>query len=96
LASAANERQLRTVTEEIERRLAEIGRKPRRREGTNDTGWMLLDYGDIVVHAFTEEQRAYYSLERLWSDAPKVPFDARAAAASTAPSAGGSGPSQAE
>jgi ribosome-associated protein len=59
---------------------------------------MLLDYGDIVVHAFTEEQRAYYSLERLWSDAPKVPFDGRAAATvSTAPSAGGgSGSGQAE
>ncbi|MBA2729348.1 MAG: ribosome silencing factor [Euzebyaceae bacterium] len=98
LASAANDRQLRTVAEEIERRLAETGRKPRRREGTKDTGWMLLDYGDIVVHAFTEEQRAYYSLELLWSDAPKVPFDGRAAATvSTAPSAGGgSGSGQAE
>jgi len=72
--------------------LAETGRKPRRREGTKDTGWMLLDYGDIVVHAFTEEQRAYYSLERLWSDAPVVAFDGRAAAtASTAPPAGGGG-----
>jgi ribosome-associated protein len=92
LASAANDRQLRTVAEEIERRLAETGRKPRRREGTKDTGWMLLDYGDIVVHAFTEEQRAYYSLERLWSDAPVVAFDGRAAAtASTAPPAGGGG-----
>lgn len=42
---------------------------------------MLLDYGDIVVHAFTEEQRRFYDLERLWSDAPVVPFDAATAAA---------------
>ena len=60
------------------RQLAEGGRKPRRREGTKDTGWMLLDYGDVVVHAFTAEQRDYYSLERLWSDAPVVPFAAPA------------------
>lgn len=81
LASAANERQLGTVADEVERALRDSGRKPRRREGTKDTGWMLLDYGDIVVHAFTEEQRAFYSLERLWGDAPIVEFDQRANAA---------------
>jgi ribosome-associated protein len=74
LASASNDRLLRTVADEVERRLKDAGRSPRRREGTKDTGWMLLDYGDIVVHAFTEEQRAFYALERLWSDAPVVAF----------------------
>lgn len=48
---------------------------PRRREGTKETGWILLDYGDIVVHAFTDDQRAYYNLERLWSDAPTTTFE---------------------
>lgn len=75
LVSASNDRQLGTVADEIQRVLADSGRKPRRREGTKDTGWMLLDYGDVVVHAFTEEQRVYYGLERLWSDAPVVAFD---------------------
>ena len=66
---------MRTVVDEVQRKTAENDRKPRRREGTPETGWMLLDYGDVVVHAFTEEQRAYYDLERLWRDAPVLPFD---------------------
>lgn len=81
LVSARNAPQLGTIADEIEHRLKQVcERAPRRREGTNATGWMLLDYGDIVVHAFTEEQRSYYDLERLWSDAPTVPFDALTAA----------------
>ncbi len=80
LVSATNDRQLGTVVDEVQRKTGEGGRKPRRREGTPDTGWMLLDYGDIVVHGFTEEQRAYYGLERLWADAPAVPFEPAAAA----------------
>lgn len=67
----------------MQRKAAEDGRKPRRREGTPETGWMLLDYGDVVVHAFTIEQREYYGLERLWRDAPVVPFDGAASAVST-------------
>ena len=75
LVSASNDRQLGTIVDEVQRKTAESGRKPRRREGTTSTGWMLLDYGDVVVHAFTTEQREYYGLERLWRDAPVVPFD---------------------
>jgi ribosome-associated protein len=76
LVSASNERQLGTIADEVEHRLKQrCGRRPRRREGERETGWMLLDYGDIVVHAFTEEQRRYYDLERLWSDAPILPFE---------------------
>ena len=56
LVSASNERQLGTVVDEVQRKTAQGGRKPRRREGTTDTGWMLLDYGDVIVHAFTAEQ----------------------------------------
>ena len=74
IVSASNDRQLATIADEVQRKTAEMGRKPRRREGTKDTGWMLLDYGDVVVHAFTQEQRDYYGLERLWSDAPLVEF----------------------
>lgn len=79
IASAGNERQLATVVDEIERRLkVDLGRAPRRREGTKDTGWMLLDYGEIVVHVFSVEQRDYYGLERLWSDAPTTVVGDRA------------------
>lgn len=76
IVSAGNELQLATIADEVERQLRELSdRRPRRREGTKDTGWMLLDYGDVVVHAFTEEQREFYGLERLWADAPNLPFD---------------------
>lgn len=73
LVSTSNDRQLGTVVDEVARRLKQsTGRAPVRREGTKETGWVVLDYGEIVVHAFTQEQRAFYSLERLWSDAPIV------------------------
>lgn len=75
VCSAGNERQLGTITEEVQRRLKEGGHLPLRREGQRETGWMLLDYGVVVVHAFTEEQRRFYDLERLWSDAPTTVFD---------------------
>jgi ribosome-associated protein len=86
VVSAGNERQLATVAEEVEGQLKQrLGRAPRRREGQRETGWMLLDYGDVVVHAFTQEQRRYYDLERLWSDAPTVPYEVAAPAAAGAP-----------
>lgn len=76
LVSARNDLQLSTIAEEVQHQLKERhARRPRRREGAKDTGWMLLDYGDVVVHVFTEEQREYYNLERLWSDAPAVDFE---------------------
>jgi ribosome-associated protein len=56
-----------------------------RREGTPETGWMVLDYGIVVVHAFTEEQRRFYDLERLWADAPEVEFDALAGVSGRTP-----------
>lgn len=70
LCSAGNERQLRTIADEVTGRLKQRGVSPRRREGQPDTGWVLIDYGVVVVHAFTDEQRRFYDLERLWSDAP--------------------------
>jgi len=76
IVSAASARQLRTVADEVGRVAKErLGRSVRRREGEPETGWLLLDYGDVVVHAFDEEQRRYYDLERLWSDAPTVPHN---------------------
>jgi ribosome-associated protein len=72
ICTAGTQRQVKTVIEEIERSIRELGEKPMRREGETDGGWWLLDYVDVVVHVFGEEERDYYDLERLWSDAPRV------------------------
>lgn len=72
LASAGSDRQLKAIVESIEAKLRTgHDRKPLRREGIPESGWMLLDYGDIVCHVFTREQRGIYSLERLWADVPR-------------------------
>jgi ribosome-associated protein len=77
LASASNTRQVRTIVDEIELALKEHdGSRPINTEGRNDLSWVLLDYGDIVVHVFLDETRAYYDLDRLWADAPRIPFEA--------------------
>jgi ribosome-associated protein len=76
LASAANERQVGAVVDEIEARLAKAGAKPVRREGERDGRWVLLDYVDIVVHVQRSEERAFYGLDRLWKDCPVIPLPA--------------------
>jgi len=76
VTSGRNTRQVKTIAEEVEARLkAEGGIRPLRVEGLGDSQWILLDYGDIVVHIFLDETRAYYDLERLWSDAPRVTWE---------------------
>ena len=73
IASGSNPRQVRAIAEEVEASIGENGGpKPLRVEGLNDRQWILLDYGDLVVHVFLEETRAYYDLERLWADVPRV------------------------
>jgi ribosome-associated protein len=74
LASAPNDRQVKAVVDEIEDRLRELGAKPVRREGAQEARWVLLDFGDIVVHVQHEEERVFYALERLWKDCPVIPF----------------------
>ena len=83
ITSAGNDRLVRTITEEVERRVRDGGGpSPLRVEGLDDLRWVLLDYGDFVVHVFLEETRQYYELERLWSDVPRVAWgDATAARA---------------
>jgi ribosome-associated protein len=73
IASGSSERQVRTLVEEVEKAIREgLQRKPVRREGEDGWQWVLLDYVDVVVHIFNEEQREYYDLERLWRDAPRL------------------------
>ena len=76
ITSAPNDRLVRAIAEEIERALKEAGGPaPRRTEGLREGEWVLLDYGDFVVHVFLDETRRFYDLERLWRDAPRVPWD---------------------
>ena len=82
ICSAGSQRQVRTVIEAIEEAVRRLGEKPVRREGEQDAGWWLLDYIDVVVHVFGEEERAYYDLERLWRDAPRIDWEATDAATS--------------
>ncbi|MER5771164.1 ribosome silencing factor [Streptomyces sp. NPDC001985] len=75
LASAPNDRQVKSIVDEIEERLnKELGAKPVRREGDRDARWILLDYVDIVVHVQHSEERVFYALERLWKDCPELPL----------------------
>ena len=72
IASADNVRQLRAMGETVARELREEGIRPNRREGIPETGWIVLDYGSVIVHLFTEDQREHYRLEDLWSDAQRL------------------------
>lgn len=74
LCSAGNDRQVRSVVDEIEHRLRDLGERPVRREGAREGRWVLLDYAEIVVHVQHTEDRMYYALERLWKDCPMVPL----------------------
>jgi len=76
IVSASNTRQVRTIAEEIEEQLAAAGGpKPLRIEGLDDYHWVLVDYGEFVVHVFLQETREYYELERLWSDVPRIEWE---------------------
>jgi len=75
LATGRNERNVLAIASEIEDKLIEAGAKPLRREGRSEGRWVLLDFGDLVVHVFHEEDRMYYALERLWKDCPVLPLD---------------------
>lgn len=72
IASAPSERQVNAIVDGIEDELSKFELKPIRREGRSGGRWVLLDYGDIVIHVQHEEDRVFYALERLWKDCPVV------------------------
>ena len=82
LVTGRSERNVAAIADEIEEKLLEAGHKRLRREGRQESRWVLLDFGDVVAHVFHEQERVYYGLERLWKDCPVVPIQlpARAAA----------------
>lgn len=75
LATGNSERNVIAIAGEIEDQLIAAGHKPLRREGRSEGRWVLLDFGDLVVHVFHGEDRVYYSLERLWKDCPVIPIE---------------------
>ena len=79
IASGTNERQVGAIVDAVEEALFKLGAKPLRREGKGQGRWVLIDFGDVVVHVQHAEDRVYYALERLWKDCPviELPADAR-------------------
>ncbi len=75
ICSGKSTTHLQTITDAIRGELKGEGVQLRHAEGVAESGWVLLDYGDVLMHVFLEETRAYYALERLWGDAPVVPLD---------------------
>jgi ribosome-associated protein len=72
ICDGENERQLRAIAREIGDTLSKQGVRPQRTEGSPNSGWILMDFGGTVVHVFDVDQRAFYRLEELWSDAPAL------------------------
>ncbi len=83
-----NDRQVRTIAEEVERKMKEAGSAVVGREGEGDARWLLLDFGDVVVHVFQPDERDFYRLERLWSEAPRLDLPEEVTNPSQAPGEG--------
>ena len=75
LATAGSERQMGALAEEIEDKFAEIGIEPKSKDGRPETGWILVDGGDVIVNLFTEETRDKYTLEKIWNDCESIRID---------------------
>ena len=82
IASGTSNRHVRTLSDEVEAKLkADLDRRALRREGREHSRWVLLDYGDLVIHVFDQETRDYYQLEKLWADAPIIAYEPASAEA---------------
>ncbi|GAA2991695.1 ribosome-associated protein [Microbacterium terrae] len=75
LVTGRSERNVAAIADEVEDQLLQAGYKRLRREGRQESRWVLLDFGDLVVHVFHEQERVYYGLERLWKDCPTVAIE---------------------
>ncbi len=76
ICSGGSDRQVAAIANEVQRQLRARGRRPLHVEGQRRAEWVLMDYGDVVIHVFTEERRTYYGLEGLWGDAPRLDAEA--------------------
>jgi ribosome-associated protein len=84
LCSGANDRQVRSILEEVELKMKQVGASVIRREGEREGRWVLLDFLDIVVHVQNAEERTFYALERIWKDCPRIALPEAAIAGSAA------------
>ncbi|WP_339072731.1 ribosome silencing factor [Clostridioides difficile] len=75
ITTASSQRQVKAIADNVEDELVKLGLEPRGKEGQGTQTWVLLDYGDIMVHVFNEENRGFYNLEKLWKDAPYIDID---------------------
>jgi ribosome-associated protein len=75
IASGSNSKQIQTISDEIEAQLKKHGERPHSVEGYTHADWILMDYGDYLVHIFSDKARVYYDLERLWRDAKQVDLE---------------------
>ena len=73
LMSAPSTVRVKSIVDHVEEALENEGLRVRHKEGYRDAQWVLMDYGDVVVHVFEEQTRSYYSLEKLWGEAPRIP-----------------------
>ena len=83
LCSGANDRQVRSIIDEVELKMKQAGASVVRREGEREGRWVLLDFMDVVVHVQSKDERVYYSLERIWKDCPVLPLPEAALAGNT-------------
>ncbi len=72
ITSGANDSQIQALVDHVEEKLAEAGYQLKQQEGTGSGTWVLMDYGDIIIHIFDKESRSFYNLERIWSDGREV------------------------
>jgi len=86
ICSAANERQAKAIVDAVQERLHGMGVKAIRREGLKEGHWVLLDFGDVVVHVQLAEDRVHYAIERLWKDCPVIELPASVTSGGSAPS----------
>ncbi len=77
ICSATNTTQVSAIADSIGQTLAKTGKHPSHIEGQSESLWILMDYGDVVVHVFDDQTRQYYSLEKLWADAPRISLPVR-------------------
>lgn len=74
LVTGNSERNVAAIADAIEEAMLEVGVKRLRREGRQESRWVLIDFGDLVAHVFHEQERVFYGLERLWKDCPIIPI----------------------
>ena len=72
IANGTNSSQVQALVDNVEEKLGKAGVHPKRIEGIGSTNWVLMDYGDIIVHIFSKEDRLFYDIERIWRDGKKV------------------------